>query len=133
MPGRQQTFDLVPATLVRATTPKPPMTSKAAKKAYLKANRVPRLSRAEQRRLEAEELAQQKAEYEKERNAARAKAAREKKVQNKKEKKGARKKMGLPEPSKFVRPSQPTISRFVMANKMKKYRQMSVIVRRLVQ
>jgi hypothetical protein len=91
------------------------MTSKAAKRAYLKANRAPRISRAEQRRLEAEERARQKEEDEKERNAERAKAARERKAQKEQAQRDARRKMGVPEPSKFVRPSQPTISRFVVA------------------
>jgi hypothetical protein len=89
------------------------MTSKAAKKAYQMANRGPRISRADQRRLEAEELARQKKEYERARVAAKAKIAREKKAQKEQSEKEARKQMGLPEPSKFVRASQPTISRFI--------------------
>ncbi|PSS22245.1 hypothetical protein M430DRAFT_57593 [Amorphotheca resinae ATCC 22711] len=122
MPGRQQTFELIPTSLVRSNGPKPPMTSKAAKKAYLKANRGPRISRAERRRLEQEELARQKKEYEKERNARKARAAREKKAQKEREEREARKKMGIPEPSKFVRASQPTISHFIR-NGAKRLRQ----------
>ena len=127
MPGRQQTFDLVPASLVRSTGQKPPMTSKAAKKAYLKANRTPKLSRAEQRRLEAEERARQKEEYDNERNAQRARAARERKAQKEQAQREARKKMGLPEPSKFVRASQPTISRFVVAGGKRSWQAMEVV------
>ena len=113
MAGRQRTFELIPTSLVRSAGSKPPMTSKAAKKAYQMANRGPRISRAEQRRLEAEELARQKREYERARVAAKAKITREKKAQKEQSEKEARKQMGLPEPSKFVRPSQPTISRFI--------------------
>jgi hypothetical protein len=115
MPIRQETFKLVPTTLVNNTTPRRPMTSKAAKKAYQQATRTPRISKAEQRRIEAEEIARQKKEYEKEKAAAKAKAAREKKAKKEQEERGKRKKLGLPEPSRFVRPSQPTIKRFVKA------------------
>ena len=127
MPGRQQTFDLIPTSLVRSTGQKPPMTSKAAKKAYLKANRTPRLSRAEQRRLEAEERARQKEEYDNERNAQRARAARERKAQKEQAQRDARKKMGLPEPSKFVRASQPTISRFVVTGGKRSWQAMEAV------
>jgi hypothetical protein len=89
------------------------MTSKQVKKAYQQANRQPRVSRAEQRRRDAEELARQKKEYERERTAARARATREKKIAKENAEKEARRKMGLPEPSRFVRASQPTISKFV--------------------
>jgi hypothetical protein len=58
-------------------------------------------------------LERQKKEYERERAAARAKTAREKKAAKENAEKEARRKMGLPEPSKFVRASQPTISKFV--------------------
>ncbi|RDW85696.1 hypothetical protein BP5796_04021 [Coleophoma crateriformis] len=113
MPPRQRTFEIVPTTLAVTTGPVRPMTSKEAKKAYAKASRVPKLSRAEQRRLEAEERERQRKEYERERAAAKAKAAREKKAEKAAAERDARKKAGLPEPSKFVRPSQPTISVFV--------------------
>jgi hypothetical protein len=127
MAGRQQTFDLIPASLVRSAGQKPPMTSKAAKRAYLKAQ-GPRISRAEQRRLEAEEQARQKEEYERERSASRAKAARERKVGKEQAQRDARKKMGLPEPSKFVRPSQPTISRFVVTGSKRSWQEMETVV-----
>jgi hypothetical protein len=114
MAGRQRTFDLIPTTLVKSHGNQPiRMTSKQVKKAYQQANRGPRVSRAEQRRLDAAELERQKKEYEKEKAAAKAKAAREKKAAKENAEKEARKKMGLPQPSRFVRASQPTISRFV--------------------
>lgn len=114
MAGRQRTFDLIPTTLVKSHGNQPiRMTSKQVKKAYQQANRKPRVSRAEQRRLDAAELERQKKEYEREKAAAKAKAAREKKAAKENAEKEARKKMGLPEPSRFVRASQPTISRFV--------------------
>jgi hypothetical protein len=89
------------------------MTSKQVKKAYQQANRGPRISRAEQRRRDAEELERQKKEYEREKAAAKAKAAREKKAVKENAEKEARRKMGVPEPSRFVGASQPTISKFV--------------------
>jgi hypothetical protein len=89
------------------------MTSKAAKKAYREATKLPKISKAEQRRIEAAEIARQKKEYEKEKAAAKAKAAREKKLKKEAEERVKRKELGLPEPSRFVRPSQPTIKTFV--------------------
>jgi hypothetical protein len=103
------------------------MTSKAAKKAYQLANRGPKISRAEQRRLDAEELKRQKKEYEREKAAARAKAAREKKEAKTNAEKEARKKMGIPEPSKFVRASQPTISRFVRNSNKRPWQEMETM------
>ncbi|RDL37183.1 uncharacterized protein BP5553_04616 [Venustampulla echinocandica] len=126
MAGRQRTFDLVPTTL-RRTSLKPPMTSKAAKKAYLQAQNGPRISRAEQRRRDAEELERQRKEYEKERAAARAKAAREKKTAKANAERESRKKMGLPEPSKFVRASQPTISMFVKTGNKRTWQEMGSV------
>lgn len=103
------------------------MTSKAAKKAYLKANQGPKISRAEQRRLEAEERARQREEEEKERNARRAKAARERKAQKEQAQRDARKKEGLPEPSRFVRASQPTISRFIVSGAKRPRQEMETL------
>jgi hypothetical protein len=96
------------------------MTSKAAKKAYREASKLPKISNAERRRLEAEEIARQKKEWEKEKAAAKAKAAREKKLKKEAEEKEKRKKLGLPEPNRFVRPSQPTIKTFVKSGLGKK-------------
>ena len=89
------------------------MTSKAAKKAYREANKLPKISKAEQRRIEAAEIARQKKEYEKEKAAAKAKAAREKKLKKEAEERAKRKELGLPEPSRFITSSQPTIKTFV--------------------
>ena len=113
MPVRQDTFKLVPTTLVNTTGPRPPMTSKAAKKAYREATKLPKVSKAEQRRIEAAEIARQKKEYEKEKATAKSKAAREKKLKKEADERAKRKELGLPEPSRFVRPSQPTIKTFV--------------------
>ncbi|KAG4437653.1 hypothetical protein IFR05_006864 [Cadophora sp. M221] len=120
MTGGQRTFELIPTSLVKSNGQRRPMTSKAAKKAYQQANRGPKISRAEQHRRDNAELEQQKKEYEKERAAARAKAAREKKAAKANADKEARRKQGLPEPSKFVHASQPTISRFVRSNSTSK-------------
>ena len=117
MVGRQRTFDLIPTSLVVSNFQKPPMTSKQAKKAHQLATKGPRISRAEQRRRDAEELARQKKEYEREKASAKAKAAREKKAVKKQSERNAQKKMGIPEPNKFVRASQPMISKFVKKGK----------------
>lgn len=116
MTGRQRTFELVPTTLVKQNASRPPMTSKAAKKAYLQAQRGPRISKAEQRKRDAEEYERIRKEHEKEKNAARAQVARDKKAAKVSAEKEARRKLGLPEPSRFVRASQPTISKFVRGN-----------------
>jgi hypothetical protein len=121
MADRQRTFELIPTTLAKSYGNQPTyMTSKQVKKAYKQANRGPKVSRAEQRRLDSEELENQKKEYQRERAAAKAKAAREKKAAKENAEKEARRKMGLPEPSPFVRASQPTISKFVRSGNDRK-------------
>lgn len=112
MPPVQKTFELVPTSLARPVA-RPPMTSKAAKKAYQKANNGGKITRAEQRRRDAEVLERLRKENEKERTAAKAKVAREKKAAKAAEEKLERKRRGVPEPRKGVRASQPTISLFV--------------------
>jgi hypothetical protein len=116
MPAVQRTFELIPTTLTRSNGARPPMTSKAAKKAYAKANAGPRISRAEQRKRDAAELERLRKEDERERAAAKAKAAREKKAAKILAEKEERRRKGIPEPSRFVRASQPTISLFVKGN-----------------
>ncbi|KAB8293900.1 hypothetical protein EYC80_009376 [Monilinia laxa] len=108
MPSKQRTFELV-------DTPKTirPMTSKQAKKAYQKANRTPRISKAEQKRRDAEELAKHRKAHEKEQAAAKAKAVRDKKAAKALEQKEQRKRLGMPEPSRHVRASQSRISMFI--------------------
>ncbi|KAI9650590.1 hypothetical protein NHQ30_000608 [Ciborinia camelliae] len=108
MPSKQRTFELVDAPKVIR-----PMTSKQAKKAYQKANRTPRISKAEQKQRDAEELARHRKAYEKEQAAAKAKAARDKKAAKALEQKEERKRLGIPEPSRHVRASQSRISMFI--------------------
>ncbi|CAD6449405.1 e8026841-231e-407d-8ab1-5ac0bd0a6985 [Sclerotinia trifoliorum] len=108
MPSKQRTFELVDAPKVHR-----PMTSKQAKKAYQKANRTPRITKAEQKRQDAEELAKHRKAYEKEQAAAKAKAARDKKAAKALEQKEERKRLGVPEPSRHVRASQSRISMFI--------------------
>ncbi|TGO81867.1 hypothetical protein BPOR_0991g00010 [Botrytis porri] len=119
MPSKQRTFELVDAPKVHR-----PMTSKQAKKAYQKANRTPRTTKAEQKRRDAEELAKHRKAYEKEQAAAKAKAARDKKVAKALEQKEERKRQGIPEPSRYVRPSQSRISLFLKQG-TKRFREMS--------
>ncbi|KAF7891935.1 hypothetical protein EAF00_008237 [Botryotinia globosa] len=119
MPSKQRTFELVDAPKVHR-----PMTSKQAKKAYQKANRTPRITKAEQKRRDAEELAKHRKAYEKEQAAAKAKAARDKKAAKALELKEERKRQGIPEPSRHVRPSQSRISLFLNQG-TKRYRETS--------
>jgi hypothetical protein len=114
----QQTFTLIPEARARAAAtnnvaPRP-MTSKQVKKAHKQANKQPKLSRAEQRKLELAEQERIRKELEKDRQAARARAARERKKQKEEAQKEAKRKSG--KPLVDVRPSQDTIARFVRGN-----------------
>ncbi|CAJ2506620.1 Uu.00g078060.m01.CDS01 [Anthostomella pinea] len=88
-----------------------PMTSKQAKKAYQKANKAPKLSKAEQRRQDLFEQDRIRKEFEKEKSQARARAARDKKKDKEDRERAEKKKKGLPLVE--VHPSQDTIARFV--------------------
>ncbi|CAH0004034.1 unnamed protein product [Clonostachys byssicola] len=116
MPPIQGTFKLLPG-LARADVnngPIRPMTSKQVKKAHKKATAQPKLSRAEQRRLELAEQERIRKEFEKEKAAAKARAARERKKQKELADKEAKRKKGLPLVA--PRPSQETLSRFMWGN-----------------
>lgn len=89
----------------------PAMTSKEAQKRWREKNKQPRMSRAEQFRLEWEEQARIKAEFEKEKAANRARLLREKKKEKEQRILDEKRKKGLPLVD--VRPSQSTISWFV--------------------
>lgn len=123
MPRVQQTFTIIPELGPRARAnnePVRPMTSKQVKKAYKEANKKPRISKAEQRRLELAEQERIRKEFEKEKQAARAKAARDRKKEKELAQKEARRRSG--KPLVDVRPSQDTISRFVRGNGTSKKR-----------
>ncbi|KAI1306652.1 hypothetical protein F5Y03DRAFT_405931 [Xylaria venustula] len=92
---------------------RPPMTTKQVKKAYQKANKGPKLSKAEQRRQELFEQDRIRKEFEKEKNQARARAARDRKKEKEERERAEKKKKGLPLID--VRASQDTIARFVRA------------------
>lgn len=114
MPLEQGTFSIVPTTLVAASgASRPPMTSKQAKKAYKKATALPKLSKAERRRQEDAEIKALREEQDKERARNRARVLRERKAEKEREQKQERKKNGIPEKSKWVRASQPTITRLI--------------------
>ncbi|TAQ90290.1 hypothetical protein B7494_g1369 [Chlorociboria aeruginascens] len=117
-------FVVVALSLIKEAGQKPPMTSTRAKKEYAKANRGPRVSRAEQRRRDQEELVRHRKEYEKIRAAEKAKNARDKKSEKVAKEKEERKRRGLPEPSRFVRASQPTISRFITSGKKRGWQEL---------
>ncbi|KAI1201181.1 hypothetical protein F5X97DRAFT_290573 [Nemania serpens] len=120
----QNTFSIIPdvpsvlngnrndgASSANARMGRPPMTTKQVKKAYQKANKQPKISKAEQRRQELFEQDRIRKEFEKEKNQARARAARDKKKEKEEQKRAEKKKKGLPLVD--VRPSQDTIARFV--------------------
>ncbi|CAH0015731.1 unnamed protein product [Clonostachys rhizophaga] len=116
MPPVQGTFKVLPG-LARSDVnngPIRPMTSKQVKKAHKAATRQPKLSRAEQRRLELAEQERIRKEFEKEKTAARARAAKERKKQKELADKEAKRKKGLPLVA--PRPSQETLSRFMWGN-----------------
>ncbi|KAK1774203.1 hypothetical protein QBC45DRAFT_425672 [Copromyces sp. CBS 386.78] len=117
---RQNTFTVVPNALgmqglisrddAPATKPQA-MTSKQAKKRYKEATKAPKLSKAEQRRIELEEQERIRKELDKQKSANKARIAREKKKAKELADIQARKKKGLPLVD--VHPSQDTISRFI--------------------
>ncbi|KAI0805358.1 hypothetical protein GGR55DRAFT_656599 [Xylaria sp. FL0064] len=127
MPPIQNTFSIIPDVPsainanhhggsgdgAGARLGRPPMTTKQVKKAYQKANKGPKLSKAEQRRQELFEQDRIRKEFEKEKNQARARAARDKKREKEERERAERKKKGLPLVD--VRASQDTIARFVRA------------------
>ncbi|RKF65756.1 hypothetical protein OnM2_003013 [Erysiphe neolycopersici] len=108
---RQRTFELIPTTLVHPNGNKPPMTSKQVKREYLKANQKDRLTRAEQRQLEAKELRRLKLEILKEKASAKARTTKENKISKALVEAQLRKKAGLP-PKPTRSRSQTTISFF---------------------
>ncbi|KAK7963753.1 hypothetical protein PG988_010727 [Apiospora saccharicola] len=116
----QQTFSVIPeppsalakgSDTTNARTSKPPMTTKQAKKLYKAATKVPKLSKAEQRRQDLMEQDRIRREFEKERNQARAKTARDKKKVKEDKEKADKKRKGMP--LKEVHPSQDTLARFI--------------------
>ncbi|KAK1751422.1 hypothetical protein QBC47DRAFT_287045, partial [Echria macrotheca] len=129
MAPRQNTFTVVPNPLgVQGlisredvgVASKPPMTSKQAQKLYRQATKQPRLSKAEQRRIEREEQERIRKDLEKDKQAAKARAAREKKKAKEQKALDDRRKKGMPLVD--VHPSQDTISRFVRGNGLAKKR-----------
>lgn len=130
MAPKQKTFELIPTTAglhglapaaAAAAAPpvlsRPPMTTKQAKKLYRKANKGPKLSKAEQRRVELLEQDRIRKELERERNQARARTARDRRKAKLDKEREDRKRRGLPLVD--VHPSQDTISRFVNRGKSK--------------
>ncbi|KAI0189433.1 hypothetical protein F4808DRAFT_445515 [Astrocystis sublimbata] len=123
MPPVQNTFCIVPdipsalngardgSNDPRPRPARPPMTTKQVKKAYQKANKGPKLSKAEQRKQELFEQDRIRKEYEKEKNQARARVARDKKKERAEAERAEKRKKGLPLVD--VRPSQGSIACFV--------------------
>ncbi|KAJ4854382.1 uncharacterized protein T069G_11361 [Trichoderma breve] len=109
----QRTFTIVPPAGPAERTPvnNRPMTSKQVRKAYKEANRVPRVSRAEQLRQERAEQERIRKEFEKDKAALKAKTLRERKRAKEQAEREEKKKKGLPLVN--VRPSQDTIAWFV--------------------
>ncbi|KKP04980.1 hypothetical protein THAR02_02917 [Trichoderma harzianum] len=109
----QRTFTIVPPAGPAERTPvnNRPMTSKQVRKAYKEANRVSRVSRAEQLRQERAEQERIRKEFEKDKAALKAKTLREKKRAKELAEREEKRKKGLPLVN--VRPSQDTIAWFV--------------------
>ncbi|KAK3339801.1 hypothetical protein B0T25DRAFT_560639 [Lasiosphaeria hispida] len=123
MAPKQNTFTLVPNPLgmqglisreAAGPPSKPPMTSKQAQKLYKQATRQPRLSKAEQRRVEREEQERIRKELDRDKAASKARVTRDKKKAKEQQVLDDKKKKGLPLVD--VRPSQETISRFLRGN-----------------
>ncbi|CAD6503582.1 BgTH12-03242 [Blumeria graminis f. sp. triticale] len=112
----QRKFELIPTTLAGPIAYKPPMTSKQVKKAYQQANRSRKITRIEQRKLEAQEFARQRKEYEQEKASARAKTTRDRKAAKTLVEREARRKVQLPDSRRSLRASQPSISMYVRNN-----------------
>ncbi|KAL2195377.1 hypothetical protein P885DRAFT_40876 [Corynascus similis CBS 632.67] len=119
-PRHQHTFTLVPNPMgmqglmsrpTNAPQSKPPMTSKQAQKLYREATRGPRLSKAEQRRIEREEQERIRRELDREKQLNRARVLRERKKAKEQQALNEKKRKGLPLID--VTPSQDTIARFV--------------------
>lgn len=87
-----------------------PLTTRDARRAYLDATRVPRVSKAEERRREREELERIREEDRQGRERARARAARERKRAREEEERAEKKRRG--EPVVRVTASQGMISAF---------------------
>ncbi|PSR80407.1 hypothetical protein BD289DRAFT_455321 [Coniella lustricola] len=128
MAGRQRTFELVPNAPAGFNGPrslaqslnaqaKPPMTTKQAQKLHRKAGKGPKLSKAEQRRIELMEQDRIRKEFEKEKAQARARTAREKRRLKEEQEKEARRKKGMPLVD--VHPSQDTLARFLKVGKVR--------------
>ncbi|POS88388.1 hypothetical protein EPUL_000120 [Erysiphe pulchra] len=111
----QRTFDLIPTTLIHPNCYKPPMTSKQVKREYLKANQKDKLTRVEQRQLEAKEIRRLKVEFLREKASAKARATKENKISKALVEAQLRKKSGLPPKPNRSR-SQTTISFFTGCN-----------------
>lgn len=124
MAPKQKTFELIPELhglgqgqhqqpggAAAAVQSKPPMTTKQAKKLYQQKSKGPKLSKAEQRRIDLMEQDRIRKEFEKEKAQARARTVRDKKKAKEDKERDERRKRGLPLTE--AHPSQDTISRFI--------------------
>ncbi|KAK7697100.1 hypothetical protein SLS64_013893 [Diaporthe eres] len=111
LPGLAQAQQQRPADAATAVQSRPPMTTKQAKKLYRQKGKGPKLSKAEQRRIDLMEQDRIRKEFEKDKAQARARTAREKKKAKEDKERDEKRKRGLP--LNDVHPSQDTISRFI--------------------
>lgn len=111
LPGLAQAQQQRPADAAAAVQSRPPMTTKQAKKLYRQKGKGPKLSKAEQRRIDLMEQDRIRKEFEKDKAQARARTAREKKKAKEDKERDEKRKKGLP--LNDVHPSQDTISRFI--------------------
>lgn len=127
MAPKQKTFELIPdlpgvgmaqqqqqqqqLAAAAAVQSRPPMTTKQAKKLYRQKGKGPKISKAEQRRIDLMEQDRIRKEFEKEKAQARARTARDKKKAKEDKERDEKRRKGLPLVE--VHPSQDTISRFI--------------------
>lgn len=120
MPLAQGKIVIAPGFIKPANSdsiPKGPMTSKQVKKSYKERNAGPKMTKAEQRKMEQQDKENIRKELEREKRLERERIKREKKKEKEEEEKRERKRNKVPEKSRWVRPSQGRITGFVVLGK----------------
>lgn len=120
MPLEQSRIAIAPGVITHPNlknVPTGPMTSKQLKKSYKERNAGPKMTKAERRAEERALLEQNRLELEREKRLERDKRKRDKKKAEEEAAKAERRKAGIPEKSRFVRPSQNRITGFLALGK----------------
>ena len=120
MPLEQSRIAIAPGVVTHPNlknVPTGPMTSKQLKKSYKERNAGPKMTKAERRAEERALIEQNRLELEREKKLEREKRKRDKKKAEEEAAKAERRKAGIPEKSRFVRPSQNRITGFLALGK----------------